>query len=169
MDFMQNLLTRRSVRKYTGQPVTQETVEQLLRAAMQAPSAGNGQPWHFIVLSNRELLTAVPKFHPYAKMLPGAALGILVCGDEKEEKYAHRWPQDCAAATQNILLAAHGLGLGAVWLGIYPNKERAQGFRNLLKLPDHIHPFSMVSIGYPAEQPPFEDRYNPERVHYNQW
>ncbi len=169
MDFMENMLTRRSVRNYAHQPVEQEKVEQLLRAAMQAPSAGNGQPWHFVVLTDRNLLIEVPKFHPYSKMLPSAALAILVCGDEKVEKYAHRWPLDCGAATQNILLAAHGLGLGAVWLGIHPNNDRAQGFRNLLKLPDHIHPFSLVSIGYPAERPPAEDRYKPERIHYNQW
>lgn len=169
MDYMENLLTRRSVRKYTSQPVKQEIVEQLLRAAMQAPSAGNGQPWHFVILTDHNLLAAVPKFHPYSNMLSDAALGILVCGDEKVEKYAHRWPLDCGAATQNILLAAHGIGLGAVWLGIHPNIDRAQGFRNLLKLPDHIHPFSLVSIGYPAERPLIEDRYKPERIHYNQW
>jgi nitroreductase len=169
MDFMENMLTRRSVRNYAQQPVEQEKVEQLLRAAMQAPSAGNGQPWHFVVLTDRNFLIEVPKFHPYSKMLPSAALAILVCGDEKVEKYAHRWPLDCGAATQNILLAAHGLGLGAVWLGIHPNNDRAQGFRNLLKLPDHIHPFALVSIGYPAERPPAEDRYKPERIHYNQW
>jgi nitroreductase len=169
MDFMENILSRKSVRKYKHQPVENEKVEQLLRAAMQAPSAGNGQPWHFVVLTNREILKTIPKFHPYAKMLPDAALAILVCGAEKEEKYAHRWPLDCAAATQNILLAAHGIGLGAVWLGIHPNLDRAQGFKNLLKLPDRIHPFSLVSLGYPDERPVVEDRFKPERIHYNQW
>jgi nitroreductase len=102
-------------------------------------------------------------------MLKEAALAILVCGDEKLELSKGYWPVDCAAATQNILLAAHALELGAVWLGVYPRRERQDGIRKIFNLPDHIHPFSVVSVGYPDEQKAVPERYNEERVHWNKW
>ena len=102
-------------------------------------------------------------------MIAGAALGILICADERLQPNQLRWCQDLGAATQNLLLAAHGLGLGAVWLGVYGAEDRTQGIRNLLKLPGYIHPYSLVSIGHCNQKPDAEDRYKPERVRFNQW
>lgn len=169
MDAMDAILSRRSVRQYTAQPVPDEVIRELLKAAMSAPSAGNEQPWHFVVIDDRRTLDAIPKFHPYSAMLRSAAVAILVCGDERMEKHKGFWVQDCSAATQNILLAAHAEGLGAVWLGVYPVEERVVGFRELLGIPEDVIPFSLVSVGYPAEQKPLADRYDGSRIHDNRW
>ncbi len=169
METLEAIRTRRSVREFTAQPVEESAVETLLRAAMSAPSAGNQQPWHFIVVNERALLDRIPEFSPYAAMCREAPLGILVCGDTTLEKYPGYWIQDCSAATQNLLLAAHDLGLGAVWTGVYPREERMRGFRQLLNLPDHILPLAFVVIGHPAERPQPQDRFRPERIHYNRW
>ncbi|ADG81954.1 nitroreductase [Thermincola ferriacetica] len=166
---MEAIFSRRSIRKYTGDAVPDDTVKDLLRAAMSAPSAGNERPWHFIVIKDRQILTQVPEFHPYAHMLKEAPLAILVCGDEQLEKFKGYWVQDCAAATENILIAVQAKGLGAVWLGIYPVEERMTGLRKLLNIPDNIIPFSLVSIGYPAEEKPPVERYDETRVHYDRW
>ena len=114
------VLSRRSIRKYTDQPVDDATVERLLRAAMAAPSAGNQQPWQFVVLRDRATLTAITEWHPYAKMLPSAPVAIVVCGDPGDAKWAVLWDQDCSACTENLLIEAELLGLGAVWLGVHP-------------------------------------------------
>jgi nitroreductase len=169
MDLIEAILSRRSIRNYTEQPVADEVIEDLLKAAMSAPSAHNQQPWQFIVIRDRNKLNEIPKFHPYAEMLKSAPLAILVCGDEKALSAPDYWTQDCAAATQNILLAAHALGLGAVWLGVYPGKSRVQELKKLFALPDHITPFALVSVGYPAEKKSAANRYDPDRVHYDQW
>ena len=169
MDAMDVILSRRSIRQYTAQPVPAEAIGQLLKAAMSAPSAGNEQPWHFVVIDDHRTLDQVPGFHPYATMLRGAAAAILVCGDQRLEKHEGFWVQDCAAATQNILLAAHAMGLGAVWLGVYPVEERVVGFRELLSIPEDVVPFSLLSIGYPAERKPPPDRYDSARIHGNRW
>jgi len=136
---------------------------------MYAPSARNEQPWHFIVINNRELMNRIMKVHPYASMLAEANVVILVCGDEKLEKSKGYWPVDCAAATQNLLLAAYSLGLGAVWLGVYPRKERQDGIREIFRLPAHVHPFSLISVGYPAEAKDIPDRFKEERIRWNNW
>jgi len=136
---------------------------------MYAPSARNEQPWHFIVINNRELMNRIMKVHPYASMLAEANVAILVCGDEKLEKSKGYWPVDCAAATQNLLLAAYSLGLGAVWLGVYPRKERQDGIREIFRLPAHVHPFSLISVGYPAEAKDIPDRFKEERIRWNNW
>ena len=169
MDVIHAVMGRRSIRRYTRMEVPDDTVNQLLQAAMSAPSAGNEQPWQFIVIRQRGILDAIPSIHPYSHMLKEAALAIAVCGDLKLEVYKGFWVQDCSAATQNILIAAHGLGLGAVWLGFYPLEERVAGLKRLLSLPEHIIPLSMVSIGWPAEQKPPGTRYRQERVHYDKW
>jgi len=149
--------------------VPEEVIKELLEAAMQAPSARNEQPWHFVVIKEREILDAIPKFHPYSQMLREAPLAILVCGDCQLAKDIGYIVQDCAAATQNILLAVHSKGLGAVWLGIYPRAERIAGIRQLLNIPEHIIPISLIAIGYPAEAKPPERRYNATRIHNNRW
>lgn len=166
---MEAILFRRSIRKYTSQPVSQEVIKELLQAAMSAPSAGNEQPWHFIVIDDRQILNEIPKYHPYSKMLKEAPVAILVAGDVNLEKYKGFWVQDCSAATQNILIAAQVKGLGAVWLGIYPLEDRVKAIRQLLGIPENVIPLSLVSIGYPAEQKPPANRFNPARIHYNRW
>ena len=169
METLESILTRRSIRKYSSQPVPDEVVEQLLRAAMAAPSASNEQPWQFVVIRDHSVLNQIPGFHPHSHMLRQAALAILVCDDPLLEVSPGRGHLDCSNATQNMLLAAHSLGLGAVWLGIYPVPERMDGMRELLGIPPHIVPVSLVSIGYPDEKLRREDRFKPERVHNERW
>jgi nitroreductase len=169
MEAFEAILSRRSIRKYLGTPVSEHDLHQLLDAAMNAPSSSNGQPWHFVVVSDRKLLDEIPRFHAYSNMLKEAPLAVVVCGDTKLEKTRGVWMQDCAAATQNMLLAARALGLGSVWLGVYPLEERVSGVRALLGLPDNIMPLSIVAIGHPGETKPPANRFNPERVHRNKW
>jgi len=166
---MQTILSRRSIRLYTPEPVSEAMVDDLLRAAMSAPSAGNQQPWQFVVIRERQKLDSIPVFHPYAEMVKSASVAVLVCGDMRLEKNKGYWVQDCSAATQNLLLAAHAQGLGAVWVGVYPNEERLEGFRKLLEIPEEIIPFALVPVGYPAESKPPSNRYEPSRIHNDHW
>jgi nitroreductase len=168
MDAMQAILTRRSIRRYTSKPVSDELVDQLLNAAMSAPTAA-GQVWRFVVIRSRDTLESIQEFHPHAQMLKTAAVGILVCGDPTAEALKGRWILDCAAATENMLIAANALGLGAVWVGIYPVDERITGVRKLLGVPGHIMPLSMVSLGYPAEKKDPPARFRREFIHYDRW
>ena len=164
------VLSRRSIRKYTDEPVGDDLVERLLRAAMAAPSAGNQQPWRFVVLRDRDAMRAITDFHPYARMLPTAPVAVLVCGDPSGVKWPQMWEQDCAAATENLLIEAVQLGLGAVWLGIHPLAVRVEGIRGLLGIPDHVMPFAIVPVGWPAERKePAADRYDEARVHRDRW
>ncbi|MFH1010531.1 MAG: nitroreductase family protein [bacterium] len=169
METIEAIYTRRSIRKYASEPISEEMIHELLTAAMYAPSAGNQQPWHFVVITERRLLDAIPSFHPHAKMLKQAPVAILVCGDPTLEKYKGRWMLDCSAATQNILLAAHARGLGTVWVGIYPERERIENMQRLLNLPPHIIPLALIPIGYPAEHVPQPERFHISKIHYNQW
>jgi len=136
---------------------------------MSAPSAGNRQPWHFMVITEREILNRVPDINSHAAMAREAPAAILVCGDLNLKYYPGSWVLDCSAAVQNLLLAAHAMGMGAVWTGIYPRRERIEGFRRLMGLPEHIVPLAFVPLGYPAQELPRENRYKEERVHYNRW
>ncbi len=165
--FLDTIFARRSIREYTQEPVSDENIEMLLKAAMAAPSASNRKPWQFIVVTRRETLDALAENHPHGKMLFEAPLCISVCGDLTEmERY---WVQDCSAATENLLLAATALGLGAVWLGVYPRDERVAAVRPILNLPDHITPLNVVSIGHPAEEKPSRTQYDEARVHREGW
>ena len=166
MDALEAIFSRRSIRQFKADPVAPEVVEILLKAGMQAPSANNLQPWHFVVLSRREVLDKIPTIHPYASMLKQAPLAILVCGDRTLQPMDGYWVQDCSAATQNILLAAHALGLGAVWLGVHPREERIRGIRELLLLPDATPPLSLVALGWPDEHKSRADRFTPAKVTY---
>jgi len=168
MDTLEAILTRRSIRRYTSKKVPSELITEILRAAMSAPSASNEQPWHFVVIDDHKILDEIPRFHPYADMLPEAPLAILVCVDLIPQREGFV-VQDGSAATQNLLLAAHAKALGAVWLGIYPLEERIEGMRKLTNLPTHIVPLALIALGYPAESIPREDRYQPQRVHANKW
>ena len=163
MDTLQAIRTRRSVRKYLDKPVPEELIQKLLAAAMQAPSARNQQPWQFVVIVDRKLLTKIPEFMPNAAMAAKSPLAILVCGDLSLEKSEGYWVVDCAAAVENMLLAAHALSLGAVWCGVYPRELRMAGLRQLLGLPQNVIAHSLVVLGYAAEQVQPQDRFRPRR------
>ena len=169
MDAIKNILNRRSIRKYTDQPIPEIIVKAMINSGMHAPTARNLQPWHFIVVNDRNMLDKLSVVHPYAKMLKQATLAILVCGDRNLQEMDGYIIQDCSAATQNILLAAHAHGLGAVWLGMYPREQRMEDISKLLGIPDHILPVSLISIGYPDEHKEAPDRYNTEKIHWNKF
>jgi len=169
MTAMDNILSRRSIRKYTSQQIADQVIKELLEAAMSAPSAGNSQPWHFVVITARQILDEFPKIHPYSQLINGAPMAILICGNLKVQDREGVLAQECAAATENLLLAVHAKGLGAVWLAIYPVEERIIGVRKLLKIPENILPISLIPIGHPAEKKSRAYRYDDSKVHYNQW
>jgi len=169
MDAITAIKTRRSIRKYKDKPVPDEVIDQLLEVGMMAPSAGNEQPWHFIVIKDREILDKIPTVHPYSKMITQAPVAILVCGDTRMEKHKGFWVQDCSAATQNILIAAHALGLSSVWLGVYPAGDRVKGISELFGLPEHVFPLSLLPIGYPDEEKPQPERFDRLRVKIDKW
>mgnify|MGYP006288731299 FL=1 len=165
MDTITALKTRRSIRQFTGEEIDKDILNICVECGMFAPSAGNEQPWHFIIITNRQILEKIPSIHQYAKMMPMASAGILVCFDPSLEKHKQMSCQDCAAATQNILLAAHAQGIGSCWLGIYPRRNRMDGFRRMFNIPDDIIPFSLVAIGVSQQKKMEADRFNPNRVH----
>lgn len=164
------IMTRTSIRQYQDRPVEQEKVEQLLRAAMAAPTAVNKQPWHFYVLNTKEAINRLADASQRGSdMVRSAALVIIVCGDMDkalEGKAREYWIQDTSAATENLLLAAHALGLGAVWTGVYPMKERVEMTTKVLSLPENLVPLCTILIGYPAENPTPKDKWKPENVTY---
>lgn len=167
-----NIMTRTSVRAYTSQPVEDEKVEAIIRAAMAAPSAGNKQPWRFVVITDRDKLQQIADSLHTMRMAKDAALAIVVCGDMTAtfpEEGLDYWVEDTSAATENLLLAAHSLGLGAVWCGVYPLSERVAFVSRLLELPGNIVPLNVVPIGYPAESPDPKDKWKPENIHYDTW
>lgn len=166
---MKAIRSRRSIRRFTAEPVPDDAIKTLLEAAMSAPSAGNQQPWEFVVISERAVLDAVPGVHPYAQMCREAQAAIVVCGNLERETHKGFWVQDCAAATQNILIAAADLELGSVWCGVYPREDRVRGLRKLLELPAHIVPLSLIPLGHPAEKKPPSARFDPARIHVNKW
>ncbi len=166
-----NLFARRSIRRYTEERVSSGEIEMLLKAAMAAPSAGNRKPWHFVVVDETDILAALADAHPYARMLYEAPVCIVPCGEPglgAANKTGY-WIQDLSAATENILLAAVGLGLGAVWCGVFPVEERVKVTRNILGLPGHIVPLAYVAVGHPAEEKPPRTQYDADRVHLNGW
>ncbi len=169
MNIFTALHARRSIRQFTQEPVSEEHIHTLLDAAMVAPSAGNSQPWQFVVINDPTILAQIPAINIYAAMAPKAPISILVCGDTLAEKYRGFWVQDCAAATQNILLAATGLGLGAVWTGIYPLEDRVEAFSALLQLPKHVIPLSLVVIGHTTSAQEPKSRFDSKKVHVNTW
>lgn len=169
MDIFEVLFTRRSIRKFTPELVSDDDITLLLRAAMAAPSASNRQPWHFVVIRDKELRASVAERHPYAKMAADAPLLIVVCGDLAEEKTPGFWVQDCSAAMQNILLAARAKNLGTVWCGLHPVEERAQLIRELCNLPDSVIPLGLAVIGHPDQPFAEVDRFREDRIHQNRW
>jgi len=170
MDTLEAIFTRRSIRSYSEKVIDGYIMEQLLRAAMQAPSARNTQSWQFVVINDREILNRIADIHPYAKMLTESSNAICVCGDQKAEQLLGYVIQNCSAATQNILLAAHALGIGAVWIGVYPREQRMNMVKDLLSLPDDIISVALIALGYPKDIKTQKiDRYDPAKVHKNIW
>lgn len=169
-----NIMTRNSVRAYLDRDVEDECIDSLLHAGMAAPSAVNRQPWHFVVVKNRETLARMAELTPNASMAKGAPLAIVVCGDmdkyaPDESRLREYWVQDASAATENILLQAHAMGLGAVWTGTYPMEERCQAVSTLLELPPNIVPFYTIVVGYPAEEAHPKDKWKPENVSFERF
>lgn len=164
--------TRTSIRAYQDRPVGADTVELLLRAAMSAPSARNRQPWAFIVVDDKALLRQLADSLPYAQSAAAAPMAVVVCGVLTESQGATNagwWVQDAAAASENLLLAAHAVGLGAVWTGVYSYEDRVRAVRNVLGLPRHVVPLNVIPIGYPAENPAPKQKWDPAKVRRNGW
>ena len=164
--------SRRSVRVWTQQPVAEEDVKKIIEAGMNAPSAGNEQPWYFIVIDDKEVLAQASLLNPYGSFVKNSSVAVLVCADKRLDKFpgTFYWAQDCSAAAENMLLAACCLGLGGVWTSIYPLKERMEGFSGLFNLPEEVVPFALIALGYPArsmDNP--KSRFNPSRILRNRW
>ena len=169
---IQNIFTRVSVREFTGEKISQAQIDTLLRAAMAAPSAINKQPWAFIVVTDEAIIAKLGEALPYSRCSNKPAIAIIPCGDLSKAipgEMANFWINDVSAATENILLAAHAMGLGAVWTGLHPDMTRAKMVQEMLGLPEHIIPLCVVPVGVPAEHPDIKDKYVPGNIHYNAW
>lgn len=165
-----NIMTRRSVRQYTGDPVSDEQVSAILHAAMSAPSGVNRQPWEFVVINDPKLLEALSEALPYAKMTSSSSVAIVVCGNKDrflEGADENLWEQDCSAASENILLAANALGLGAVWTCLYPHNDRMDPVSHILRLPANFVPFNLIPIGHPLNHHPAMNKWHGDRIHIN--
>ena len=169
MDVLQAIQTRRSIRSYTDRPIDEETLKKLLEAAMCAPSANNKKPWHFVVIRDREQLAVISRIQRYHRPIGQAACCIVVCGDESVQETHDFLLSDCSAATQNLLLAAHGLGLGAVWCGVRTGADVSRYLKETLSFPKSVVPIALAAIGYPAEERKAQDRLDPSRIHYEKW
>lgn len=168
---IQNIMTRTSIRQFTDQTIAKDTLDLLVKAGMAAPSAMDKRPWAFVVITEKEVLDSLNAIKPWFN-LKTATAAIVVCGDlEKtiEGPGQEYWIQDCSAASENILLAAHGLGLGAVWCGVYPGPEIVSGVSQILQLPETVVPLNVITLGYPAENPEPKDKFNTGNIHYQKW
>ena len=166
---MDEILRRRSIRRFTAQDVSHDLIRNILAAGMAAPSAGNEQPWHFIVVRDSQGRKKVSECGPYAKAAMDAPVAIVVCGDLSLEKHQGYWVQDCSAAVENMLIEITSLGLGAVWLGVFPRPERVLYLQEYFSLSENIVPFAIIPIGFPAQKLAPVDRYNESRVHHEKW
>lgn len=169
---LNNILKRTSVRSYLDKSIEDDKIEKLLRAGMAAPTAVNKQPWHFVVVTDKSLLQKLAKANPYAEMVARAPLAIVVCGDMTKALDGNArefWVQDCSAASENILLAATGLGLGAVWTGTYPSEERCAAVSEVLGLPETLIPLNTIVIGYPNGEVTPKDKWQESNISYNMY
>ena len=169
---IENIFARKSVRAYAPQPIEKEKMELLVRAAMAAPSAVNKQPWAFIIINDRTILDKLAEKLPYAKMAAQAPAAIVICGDLSKTLHGETdkyWMLDCSAASENLLLAAESMGLGAVWTAVYPEPDRMEKVRQVLSLPEHIIPFNLIPVGYPQHKEEAKDKFKKENIHYNKW
>jgi nitroreductase len=165
-ELLDAILARRSIRSYTPQPVSEDELRVLLEAAMAAPSAHNSKPWHFVVVTERQKLDALADGHPHAKMLRRAPLCVAVCGQPAASEF---WEQDCAAATENLLLAATAIGLGAVWVGVHPRQQLVAFVRRELAIPGESVPLCLIAVGHPAEEKAPRTQYDEARIHRESW
>jgi nitroreductase len=163
---LQIVFSRRSIRKYSDQPVSEADITSLLEAGMAAPSAMNKRPWHLVAVTDRDTIRAMAQTPPYGRTLPDAALVIVVCGDPAVSGW---WLQDCTLATENILVAAAALGLGGIFLGCHGKEEREGPIRRVLDIPDEIGMASVLCIGHPAEAKEPRTQYDPAQDHRNRW
>lgn len=169
MNILDAICTRRSIRSFTGELISEEQLKIILKAGFQAPSAHNRQPREYIIIREEDILEKIPTFHPYTKMLPKAKCGIVVCGNKEKQSEIGFLALDSAASIQNMLLAAHGLGLGGVWCGLYPIPELMEPISELLGLPEHIIPISMVVVGVKSKDSEPINRYNEDNIRYDKW
>lgn len=169
MDALDCIMTRRSIRKYIDEPVPRKIIDRVLHAAMAAPSAGNQQPWRFVVLTEREALDAAATTTPYGAVLTEATFGLVVCADTRELKHEGMWQQDCSAAVENALLAGHALGLGGVWLGFWPKMDRVTPLKAALGIPDGVEPLAVLAFGRASEEKSPAKRFDASFVHENRW
>lgn len=166
---MSSIFERCSIRKFKMTKIEKEKQDLIIRAAFAAPSAKNAQPWEFLVIEDEAQLKEMSTFTPYAKPLANAALGMVVLANLERNDLIDFCEQDCAAATQNMLLEAQELGIGSVWIGVYPILERVQIIKDHFHLPEHIVPLWMIAFGYPDQEPNIKDKYQPEYIHYHHW
>jgi len=169
MEVQEALLNRRSIRKYTDRKISKENLDKILKAAMYSPSAMNLQAWQFIVIDDKGILVETIKSIPYAEMLRQSAAAIIVCGDSLVEKNESWLLQNCSAAIQNILLSAHGLGIGSCWIAIHGMDDVYKNIKTQFNLPQNIVPVSLISLGYPDEVVKAEERFKHDKIHYNKW
>lgn len=168
METIQAIMTRRSIRTWTNEPVKAEERKTIFAAAMNAPSAADARPWHFVSMDDSSVINRFTEMGG-TEMLAESTYMILVCGDESKEIYPGFWPQDCSCAAQNMQLAAHDIGIGCVWIAIYPIEERVDLCRKVLEIPASITPFALLAMGVPNEVLPPEERYDSTRLHQNKW
>ena len=171
-DTLKTIFSRKSIRSYKDEPVSREKLEMLIKAGMAAPTAVDKRPWEYIVITDRKVLKQLADALPYAKMASTAAAAIIVGGDVRKQwggLESDYWIMDCSAATENILLAAESMGLGAVWTAIYPEDARIRAVRQILGIPPHIVPLNLVPVGVPAGREKPKDKYNPAQIHWNKW
>jgi nitroreductase len=161
------IFSRRSIRRYTEEPVSEEEIKTILEAAMAAPSGHNRKPWHFVVVTKRETLNQLAKSHKYGKMLNEAPLCISVCGEQSVSESF--WVQDCSAATENLLLAVTALGLGAVWCGVHPSQDMVKDISKILCIDAHFVPLNLIAIGHPAEEKEPRTQYDEGKIHREKW
>jgi nitroreductase len=170
MEIFSALYNRRSIRRYKNKTIEDELLNKIIEFGMYAPSAVNKQPWHFIIFNNNDPKNKkIIDVHPNSKMINSASKNILVCMDKELAHSPEYGYQDCSAAIQNILLAAHSIGLGTCWIGIFPREERITVLKEAFELPGNILPFGIVAVGYPDEEKSIPERFNPERIHYGKW
>ena len=169
MEIQEALLNRRSIRKYKDQKISKEYLDKILKSAMYAPSAMNLQAWKFIVIDDKEILIDTIKSIPYAEMLRQSAVAIIVCGDSSVERNESWLLQNCSAAIQNILLSAHGLGIGSCWIAIHGMDDVYKSIKIQFALPENIIPVSLISLGFPDEVVKTEERFKQNKIHFNKW
>lgn len=168
-DTIHIIMTRRSIRSFTEQEVNDEQIKTILKVAMNAPSAGNAQPWEFIVIKNKNSMKKIAEINEYASFAPSSSVGILACGNLNLEKFKGYWVQDVSASIENMLIAIHAMGLGAVWTGIYPMNDRVSAFSTLFDLPNYIIPLGLILIGYAKNTPKPVERFDEKRIHWEKW